>query len=537
MKQTKWLIKPWKYEANEIYEYSKDGNTVTVTDNLKWSSFTCTTEGNAIPKVNTHNIFQTPGEIESNVDDWEYYSHEVDTDGCDRKTSALIRKLQREELALDDALPGEGWECKYRVEVGWCYLTCLDGPNAGKRYNKSGTRVDENGNLLPDYFDEENEESEDENLPALHVAVREDNLDKVRELIAAGADVQATAKNGATPLMFAAKNGNSEVVKLLLDSGANVLTQDDYCWTPLLLAADSGSLEVVKLLLARGADVQTTDKDGRTALMKVAVSGNPEVVKLLLARGADVQAKDERGETALLKAVAEGNPEVVNQLLDAGADIQAKDGKGRTALMFAAEKGHTEAVRLLLDKGADVQAQNKDGETALMYAAEKGHTEAVRLLLDAGADIQAKIYYKGKTALTLAERNKHTEVIALLRAAADAAAQAPPKQQQNSQAGKEKAGTSSTVPLNTGETPTTGKLQDRVFLFTGKLSVLSRKEAEELVRSAGARAVSALSGKVTDLVAGEKAGSKLDQAKAQGIAVMSEADFIKLMQELGLYQG
>ena len=170
-----------------------------------------------------------------------------------------------------------------------------------------------------------------------------------------------------------------------------------------------------------------------------------------------------------------------------------------------------------------------------MLAAWNGNPEVVKLLLESGADPLAE-NEDGETALALAEEEDDTESIALLRAAVDAAAKAP-KQKKNSKGGKEKAGTSSATPLNPGETPTTGKMQDRVFLFTGKLSVLSRKEAEELVRTAGARAVTAFSAKVTDLVAGEKAGSKLDQAKEQGIAVMSEADFIKLMQELGLYQG
>ena len=72
-------------------------------------------------------------------------------------------------------------------------------------------------------------------------------------------------------------------------------------------------------------------------------------------------------------------------------------------------------------------------------------------------------------------------------------------------------------------------LDGRVFLFTGSLSAMSRNEAKQLVKELGGQVVSGLSGRVTDLVAGEKAGSKLKKAQERGIHILDEEEFLQLV--------
>lgn len=74
------------------------------------------------------------------------------------------------------------------------------------------------------------------------------------------------------------------------------------------------------------------------------------------------------------------------------------------------------------------------------------------------------------------------------------------------------------------------ELGQRVFLFTGSLERLSRNEARQLVRSAGARVASAMGRRVTDLVVGAHPGSKLAEAERLGVNIMTETDFLELMQ-------
>ena len=79
-------------------------------------------------------------------------------------------------------------------------------------------------------------------------------------------------------------------------------------------------------------------------------------------------------------------------------------------------------------------------------------------------------------------------------------------------------------PETAGERP----LEGRVFLFTGSLKSMSRSEAKELVRELGAQVVSGISRRVTDLVAGERPGSKLKKARELGIKVLTEEEFLEL---------
>ena len=83
--------------------------------------------------------------------------------------------------------------------------------------------------------------------------------------------------------------------------------------------------------------------------------------------------------------------------------------------------------------------------------------------------------------------------------------------------------------------PTEGKqpLSGRVFLFTGTLQAMGRNEAKQIVKEQGAQVVSSLSKRVTDFVAGEKAGGKLKKAKERGIPIISEEDFLGVIGRAG----
>ena len=80
-------------------------------------------------------------------------------------------------------------------------------------------------------------------------------------------------------------------------------------------------------------------------------------------------------------------------------------------------------------------------------------------------------------------------------------------------------------------TVTEGPFVGKAMLFTGSLQRMSRKEAQERAKAAGARIVSAVSGKLDILVVGEKPGSKLKKAEALGtVRVMTEDEFVELIQ-------
>ena len=76
---------------------------------------------------------------------------------------------------------------------------------------------------------------------------------------------------------------------------------------------------------------------------------------------------------------------------------------------------------------------------------------------------------------------------------------------------------------------TAGPLSGRVFCFTGGLVAMSRDDAKALVESMGAGTSASVTKRVTDVVLGEKAGSKADKAKKLGLATMNEQEFLELV--------
>jgi DNA ligase (NAD+) len=78
-------------------------------------------------------------------------------------------------------------------------------------------------------------------------------------------------------------------------------------------------------------------------------------------------------------------------------------------------------------------------------------------------------------------------------------------------------------------------LSGKSFVFTGGLATLSRDEAKSLVEQRGAAVSSGVSKKTSYVVAGSDPGSKLDNARQLGVAVLNEEEFLALIkgQETG----
>jgi ankyrin repeat protein len=246
-------------------------------------------------------------------------------------------------------------------------------------------------------------------------AVKQGDVQAVRALIKAGADVRAPEGDGATALHWAAHRDSIDLVRVLLDAGAAARAANDLGVTPLHLAAANGNAATLRLLLDKRADVNAATASGVTPLMEAARSGSVDGVRLLVAGGANVNAREHaRGQTALMWAVSRQHSEIVKVLLENHADVHARTGTrpvmamldqgppravktsaqdarqiemgGSTALMLAAQNGGIESARLLLAAGANPNDAAGDGKSALVMAAFTGNGQVARVLLDGGAD-------------------------------------------------------------------------------------------------------------------------------------------------------
>jgi uncharacterized protein len=252
-------------------------------------------------------------------------------------------------------------------------------------------------------------------ITPLVYAVRANDLESVKVLLAAGAGINQTTGYGWSPLLVATQNRYYQLGKYLIDHGADVNLANKGGWTPLYLATDNRNiesgdypvrkpdmdhLEFIKLLLDHGANVnarmkdstetrtvftnQWLDENGATAFLRASQSGDIELMKLLLAHGADPKIDTTLHVTPLQVAAGIGwvegityewSPEAtfqaVKMLIDLGLDVNAQADTGRTALHGAAHKGRTDVIQILVDHGAKLDIRdygntdNRGGKLAI----------------------------------------------------------------------------------------------------------------------------------------------------------------------------
>ncbi len=85
-----------------------------------------------------------------------------------------------------------------------------------------------------------------------------------------------------------------------------------------------------------------------------------------------------------------------------------------------------------------------------------------------------------------------------------------------------------TAPKSSG-TSSDGVLSGNTYVLTGTLANMSRDQAAQAIRANGGKVASSISKKTTALIAGDKAGSKLQKAEKLAVPILSEQEFITLI--------
>ncbi len=171
----------------------------------------------------------------------------------------------------------------------------------------------------------------------------------------------------------AVKNNDVKRVRLLIKGGYDVNKQDSGGWVPLHWAAMRGHIEVAQQLVKADADVNKPEYTSQTPLHKAASNGHIEAVRLLIKAGADVNKQDGNSLTPygnsltpLHMATGSNHIEIAQQLLKAGAE-------GLTvfhALMFAiSSELRTKYIKLFIHNRPILARMENEGEkTALACA-------------------------------------------------------------------------------------------------------------------------------------------------------------------------
>ncbi|MEP7247906.1 MAG: ankyrin repeat domain-containing protein [Gammaproteobacteria bacterium] len=238
--------------------------------------------------------------------------------------------------------------------------------------------------------------------PALHWAVRVQDVEAARRLLRAGADADRANRYGVRPLHIAIQNGDLAMVHLLLAGHANPDSVDATGETCLMMGARSGQLATVKALLDKGAKVDARDPEyQQTPLMFAARGGYLPIVKLLIKHGAQVNAQTRTGKVPEFRTPASNSGSKGVGIVRGGWPERGERDPtpgAKTPLLYAAREGHLEVAQLLLASGADIEKADADGVTPFLMAILNGQLPLANGLLATGANVNAADWY-GETPL------------------------------------------------------------------------------------------------------------------------------------------
>jgi ankyrin repeat protein len=240
-------------------------------------------------------------------------------------------------------------------------------------------------------------------------------------MLAKGAKPDTAGPDGTTAIMWAASNDDLELVRALIKAGANVTSKNQFGTSALTEAATIGSAPIINALVKAGADPNTKNPEGETPLMAAARSGHLDAATVLLEAGADINAKEAfGGQSALMWAAAQGQAEMVKLLASKGADLNARgvvhqwerkviteprpkdmNKGGFTPLLYAAREGCVECAKHLIAAGADPDIEDPDRMTPLNLALFNQHFELAAYMIKAGADVDKWDFY-GRSPLYMA---------------------------------------------------------------------------------------------------------------------------------------
>lgn len=188
-----------------------------------------------------------------------------------------------------------------------------------------------------------------------------------------------------SPLHFAAETGNMEIIKILVNANANIDALDRFGYSPFQRAVFSGHKLAAEFLFSTMRDslknttdeFPSNDNSGLEILHQAATVGYEDGVKWLLVHGktSPYERSSAYWDTPLHRAVTYGHTGVVKILLqyvDVGK-LQ-EDGLGSSPLHLAAKHGRDDIVDLLLSSGkCVVSARDSVGFSPLHWAAAGGY--------------------------------------------------------------------------------------------------------------------------------------------------------------------
>ncbi|KAL1458394.1 hypothetical protein WDU94_008550 [Cyamophila willieti] len=183
----------------------------------------------------------------------------------------------------------------------------------------------------------------------LQSAVREGDIDKIKDMQNYGAELSMTDFDGRNILHTACSAGKLNVVQYCLESGVSVHTRDNYNISPLHEAIIADQHDIIKLLRKCGAHLTNEPMFLGDVLTNAAARGMVRRLESYLLAGVNLNQIDSIGLTPLHAAITNNQIDCVKFLLLQQVDARIKNKFGQTALDLGKRVQNNEINKLLGD--------------------------------------------------------------------------------------------------------------------------------------------------------------------------------------------
>lgn len=285
-----------------------------------------------------------------------------------------------------------------------------------------------------------------EKFQDIHVAVKNNDLEKLERLLGTGANVNLLTNKKRAAIHLSIECHYVEVTELLIKYGADInLPGGNFiAKPPLFLAIEENDMIILELLLNAKADRQAVDGNGNNALWYAIyyAQHSLDIFDFLLKKGVDHNHINQSGHSLLTTAAGLNQRDsfaphpfavkYVNKLLSLGMNPDGNVDGSKIPMIEAAGALNFEVVNLLLKNRADPNKQDQYYYTALIVSICHHDYKLVKLLINNGADVNLSgscvVMYKGeplysplamarkvkKTMLSEEDKREITQIINLL---------------------------------------------------------------------------------------------------------------------------
>eukprot|EP01135_Chromosphaera_perkinsii_P007740 Nk52_evm29s967 gene=Nk52_evmTU29s967 len=200
-----------------------------------------------------------------------------------------------------------------------------------------------------------------EGFSSLHHACKVGNAQIVRILLNSGATSKMN-KDGKSPATVAIEEQNISCLKELIDGQADLTLADNKGNTPLHHAVMTNNSQAVAMLLeAEDCAANEKNQDGFSALMTAVRGKNTTIAELLASHeGIEINCHDSRDRTPLMFAASSGAEGLVKLFLQKGANPNIKDDTDWTAFDYADNYGYDNCAKLLPSTYSDDSNSDQD---------------------------------------------------------------------------------------------------------------------------------------------------------------------------------